>query len=222
MSDWLSLVDGAVTDGLEGDGSKLDRVVRVGAWVWTICLVSGVLMAWASVSYYRELWHWIPASWRAHDVGLPGPAIPLQPVWNDILPIVWALLLVTGIVFLVWQHGASSVAKVLGYPAHRSSGWGVATWFIPVANLWMPFQALRDCLPVGHSGRRSVSHVQASFIASQFVLLPTALFTSSSIPALSDACFVLVICGYLVLGFSALRMVTVIAREHGRPVGIPT
>jgi hypothetical protein len=34
----------------------------------------------------------------------------------------------------------------MGLPAKRSPGWGVGFWFIPVVNLWMPYQAIRDCL----------------------------------------------------------------------------
>jgi hypothetical protein len=60
------------------------------------------------------------------------------------------LLLVVAVCFLIWQHDAAKVARRLGYPARRSPGLGVGAWFIPVVNLWFPYQALRDCLPPQH------------------------------------------------------------------------
>ncbi len=64
------------------------------------------------------------------------------------------LLLMTGVVFLIWQSDAANVARGLGYPARHSPGLGVASWFIPIINLWFPYQALTDCLPPSHPLRR--------------------------------------------------------------------
>lgn len=51
------------------------------------------------------------------------------------------------IAFLVWQHRANVAAQALGLWLTRSPGWGVGGWFIPIANLWFPYEAVRDALP---------------------------------------------------------------------------
>ena len=52
-----------------------------------------------------------------------------------------ALLLFTGIVWMVWQRRLARAA-----PAKLRNGPGmhVGSWFIPVANLWLPFQNMGD------------------------------------------------------------------------------
>ena len=60
------------------------------------------------------------------------------------------VLIVLGVLFLIWQYRAARVARNLGYPATHSPGFGVGCWFIPIVNLWMPYQAMRDCLPPSH------------------------------------------------------------------------
>ncbi len=60
------------------------------------------------------------------------------------------------VVLLNWQYSAAKTARVLDVPAVHSAGLGVGSWFIPVVNLWFPYQAIRDCLPSGDPGRRIV------------------------------------------------------------------
>ena len=50
------------------------------------------------------------------------------------------------VVLLVWQYRAASLARCLGYPARRSPALGVVSWFLPVVNLWFPYQALARLL----------------------------------------------------------------------------
>jgi len=52
------------------------------------------------------------------------------------------VFLVTGIVWVIWQYqlAASAAAGVLD----RNPGWHLGSWFIPLANLVMPFQNVRD------------------------------------------------------------------------------
>jgi hypothetical protein len=47
----------------------------------------------------------------------------------------------------VWQHRAASAGRALGIPARHSPAWGVGAWFVPIAALWIPYIAIRDCLP---------------------------------------------------------------------------
>ncbi len=56
----------------------------------------------------------------------------------------------------VWQHRAAAAGRALGIPSRCSPAWGVGSWFVPVANLWIPYAAVRDCLPTGHPARARV------------------------------------------------------------------
>lgn len=102
---------------------------------------------------FHRFYEWFRAV--VDHAGSPGyvapPAPALLPGWFSLLGLV---SVASFVVFLVWQYRAATAARALGRPATRSPGWGVGSWFVPVVNLWMPFQALRDCLPSGHPRRR--------------------------------------------------------------------
>jgi hypothetical protein len=55
------------------------------------------------------------------------------------------LPLATGIVWLVWQHRSQSNLFALGSPGLRHTpGWAVGWWFVPFANLVMPYRTMRE------------------------------------------------------------------------------
>ncbi|MEO1530200.1 MAG: DUF4328 domain-containing protein, partial [Planctomycetota bacterium] len=62
--------------------------------------------------------------------------------------------LVCGIVFLVWVHRTTSNGHALGGNGLTSPGWAVVFWFIPILNLFRPYQSLRDVYRVS-LGRNS-------------------------------------------------------------------
>jgi len=54
-------------------------------------------------------------------------------------------VLIAAIVWLVWQHRAHTNLGALGATQLRySPGWAVAWWFIPVANIVMPYLTMRE------------------------------------------------------------------------------
>jgi hypothetical protein len=51
----------------------------------------------------------------------------------------------TIVVWLVWQHRGQSNLHALAIPRLTfSPGWAVGWWLIPIANLWKPFQTVRE------------------------------------------------------------------------------
>jgi hypothetical protein len=60
--------------------------------------------------------------------------------------ITWILVTIpTGIVWLVWQHRSHANLRAVGIVGLRfSPGWAVGWWFVPIANLWKPFQTVRE------------------------------------------------------------------------------
>ena len=60
------------------------------------------------------------------------------------------------IIACVWQHKAATAGRALDIPSRYSPAWGVGCWFVPIVNLWMPYGAIRACLPEGHPHRTRV------------------------------------------------------------------
>lgn len=65
--------------------------------------------------------------------------------------VVAALLILTVVIWCVWQHRAQTNAGALGTDElHFSPGWAVGWWFIPIADLWMPFRTVRELWKASH------------------------------------------------------------------------
>ncbi|HEX6843958.1 MAG TPA: DUF4328 domain-containing protein [Actinomycetota bacterium] len=76
------------------------------------------------------------------EVGWLGP---MRLEGSRVLWVPWLLAQSAGIVWLVWQHRATTNLWERRYPGLRvSPGWAVGWWFVPIANLWMPFVAMRE------------------------------------------------------------------------------
>jgi hypothetical protein len=67
-------------------------------------------------------------------------AIALKPVF-----VLWRVAsAVTVAVFLFWFYAARVRAECSDWPQRRARGWAFWGWVIPVADLWVPFQIMRD------------------------------------------------------------------------------
>lgn len=84
-----------------------------------------VTMPPAGVDHYRTPW-----------MGARGPSALWIPLFAE---------QGTAVVWLIWQHQATANLWARAEPGMRTTpGWAVGWWFIPVANLWMPFVAMRE------------------------------------------------------------------------------
>ncbi|HEX4246050.1 MAG TPA: DUF4328 domain-containing protein, partial [Acidimicrobiales bacterium] len=133
--------------------------------VYLAIIVIGAGIVWlAEPSLHR---YYAQVRFRLDHPGT-GASLPQLsiPVWYRVVSPVIGLVTTAGfILFLVWQSRAASTARSLGYPARRSPALGVGGWFIPICNLWFPYQAIRDCLPPGHPRRRMVLHMWLCLVA---------------------------------------------------------
>ncbi|HSG66518.1 MAG TPA: DUF4328 domain-containing protein, partial [Gammaproteobacteria bacterium] len=56
-----------------------------------------------------------------------------------------AIFIVGGILMLMWIHRANYNARQLGAAGLRfTPGWAVGWYFIPILNLWKPYQAMKE------------------------------------------------------------------------------
>jgi hypothetical protein len=150
--------------------------------------------------------------WDDTQRGITPPAFTNQSLspWFFVL----ALVATAGIVVtLVWQHRAAAAARALGFPTTHSPAWGVGSWFVPVVNLWFPYQAIRDCLPPSDPNRARILQWWLAYIVGGLVgsaAFVAAFFSSGVSVALSIPAAALWLA---VLAF-APRMVTSIAVAH--------
>ena len=129
------------------------REVRLRGWAqagaagWALTAVVQMLISSSEVRSFRNQVQAI------RNAGVTGERVTFH------LPFAWSgsalglLGLAVAVAFLCWQYSAASVARDLGYPARVSPGLGVGGWFIPIGSLWLPYQALVDCLPPAHPAR---------------------------------------------------------------------
>jgi hypothetical protein len=118
----------------------------------------------------------------------------------------------------VWQHRAASAGRALGIPSRQSPAWGVGAWFVPIANLWIPYCAIRDCLAPDDPSRRHVRQWWIAWlVASLFgsaagisVFFSTGTALVFSIPSALGCIGVLAL---------APGIVTAIARSHRDATG---
>src|SRR5262245_8513197 len=63
------------------------------------------------------------------------------------------VFLATVVVGCIWQHHTQAKAIALsGGGSPFTPGWAVGWWFIPIANLWKPFQTVRELWKASHGG----------------------------------------------------------------------
>jgi Domain of unknown function (DUF4328) len=199
---------------LQAKQARLDGFIALAVWIWATVGIVGVLVNWANIGYYRALWHWWHVAFHAISTGGHAPAQPTRPLWSFLFSLVSLGLLAIEVLFLIWQHRAASVARSLRYPAHHSPGWGVGSWFVPVVNLWMPYQAIRDCLPLGHPARRQVLYAWVAFLLTTVLLLPATLVALVGAPVVGIVLVIVSIGVYASIGLNARRLVTAIAADH--------
>jgi hypothetical protein len=87
------------------------------------------------------------------------------------------------VIVCVWQFRAATAARAMRLPATRSPGWGVAFWFIPIVNLWMPYQAIRDCLAPADPQRAHVLRYWLFFLGVEIGYILTFFAIIVSTPA---------------------------------------
>jgi Domain of unknown function (DUF4328)/Protein of unknown function (DUF2510) len=207
----------------QANQARLDGFMAWAPWIWVSANIAILLIDWAGVGYYRALWHWWHAVLHAANAGQTLPVAPQRPLWSTLASLTTLAVLPVEILFLVWQYRAAQVARALRYPAAHSPGWGVGCWFVPVVNLWMPYQALRDCLPPGHRARRYVLSTWIMYL-SVAVLGTATVVALVGAPDLGVALVFLWVAAQLLLGLNAYRAAKAIAADHRHAVlvGDPT
>jgi hypothetical protein len=70
-----------------------------------------------------------------------GERIDRLTLWTSVEVLA---LLVTGVLFIVWLYTVHRSSRMDRRVMHHTSGWAIGGWFVPVLNLWRPFQVVSD------------------------------------------------------------------------------
>ncbi len=121
-------------------------LARIASAFFGINFLVGLISLQLRRTQYRDVGHQMHLSFEASRNGRPVPALSTQST-TDPIQVIFSFITIAALVLvLIWQYRAATAARSLGYPSQHSPGWGVGCWFVPIVNLWMPYQAIRDCL----------------------------------------------------------------------------
>jgi hypothetical protein len=165
---------------------------------WTLGRTLQVMIACAAAaSLVGDAWLYTRLRTGTFVLHTPGPREPYGPAyWTGTTVSGWVYLpgsitLAAEVVWLVWQHRATSQLWVRRYPNLQvSPGWAVGWWLIPVAWWFMPCIAMleldRRSTPDGTSRRASplIGLWWAAWLALSIV--PLIGFVGAAVPALAD------------------------------------
>jgi hypothetical protein len=219
---WYSTTPVGNASALLMDELRLCRLARVAVVVPAIGALLNLINLRIHAAQYRTLGHEYHVMIQAGQNGHKAPALTIPHGFYGgfgVIVSLFNLLTVAAvIVACVWQFRAASTARALGHPAKHSPGWGVGSWFVPVVDFWMPYQALRDCLAPADPSRKLVEQFWMFLLAAWAVTLAAetgALFSSSASLVISLPA------ALLWIGFIAVapRVVDAIAAAHQESVG---
>jgi hypothetical protein len=161
---------------------------------------------------YLRYGHRYRVIWEASVHHQPVPSFDSASL-NPIAPLVGLLAIAAVVIACIWQHRAASAARALGLPTTHSPGWGVGSWFVPIVNFWMPYQAIRDCLAPDDPHRSLILRWWLILVATWVISATSgvAAFFSTGL-ALGFGIPAAVLC--VALAGAAFRMVAVIGTAH--------
>ncbi len=194
---------------LVADELRISRLARIAIAFPAVTALANLIFMVSNASAYREFGHQLRLQMddpQNHQV----VTVPSQGGFSSVLVLCALAALV---VACVWQFRAATAARALRLPARRSPGWGVAFWFIPVVNFWMPYQAIRDCLAPDDPNRARVLRYWLYTLGIEIGFILTAIAIIISTPA---GVILAVLTGLSALGVlaTAPQVVLAIAAAH--------
>lgn len=205
-------LDAHYTSGLVQSELGLAGVARISLCVPAVVGLLNLVLLRTESSRLLTIGHDFKVIWTDTQRHITPPTFTNESLspWFYLLGLVGIAALV---VTLVWQHRAASAARALGFRSTHSPGWGVGSWFVPIVNLWFPYQAIRDCLPLDDPNRARILQWWLAYMLGGVVggaACIAAFFSSGVAAAFSIPAAVL----WLVALAFAPRVVSAVAVAH--------
>ncbi len=160
---------------------RLRNVGRVAVAVPAACNIVNLVIWRVNESRYLAYGDQLRLTWDDAQRNITPPTYHGPSLVTPAGLLVSLAYVVALIVALIWQHRAASAGRALGLPSGQSPAWGVGSWFVPIVNFWIPYHAVRDCLPPGDLHRRRVLQWWIAFLVTVGAGVAfgiTALFSS--------------------------------------------
>jgi hypothetical protein len=147
----------------------ISRLARITLALPAVCVLINLISIQANRAALRAFGHQFHVIYVAAQNGQTAPTFSNNINFDPLLPLVVLLEGLALVGSLMWQHRAATAARSLGLPSTHSPGWGVGSWFVPIVSLWMPYQAIRDCLTPNDPNRSLVLRWWLLTLASGYV-----------------------------------------------------
>jgi len=173
------------------DELGLASVARFAVVMPAVYYLAQLINVRVNAAAFRTAGHQVRAAYDAAQAGRTVPTYHVPSLTNPLTVIVGLATVAAVVVACIWQYRAATAARALGFPSRRSPGWGVGAWFVPIVNFWVPYGAIRDCLPAGDPQRARVLRwwlawvigVALNFVAFWSAFFSTGVALAFSIPA---------------------------------------
>ncbi len=171
------------TRGLVERELRMTGAARIAVALPAACSIASFIVYRFHADAYLALGHQLRIDWHDAQIDKTPPAYHGPAVSTTANLLINLVFVAAAIIALVWQHRATSAGRALGIPSRRSPAWGVGSWFVPVVWWWIPYSAVRDCLPPGDAHRARVLHWWIAWLIAQVVSVSVgvcALFSSGA------------------------------------------
>jgi hypothetical protein len=135
------------TSGLVAAETSMAPIARLAVAMPGVYYLVSLINQRVDSAKYLSIGHQFRLIWEAAQHGTTAPTLNDTATVNPITLLVGLLTVAAVVIGCIWQHRAASAARAFGLPTTHSPAWGVGSWFVPIVNFWMPYQAIRDCLP---------------------------------------------------------------------------
>jgi len=156
------------TSGLVDGELRRVPVARLAVAMPAVYYLVNLIVQRVNADQLRAVGHQLRVDWHDAQNGITPPPYHGSGGFSPVSLLVGLVTVGAVVVACIWQHRAASAARALGIPSRHSPAWGVGAWFVPVVNLWVPYAAVRDCLPPEDPHRRRVRSWWIAWLVAAF------------------------------------------------------
>jgi len=124
----------------------------------TLRLLLKIMIVVTAVAVVADVYNFVSYSSLPSDLDAKEVVLTSDGVSGIVGIVEFLIAIVTGITFLRWIYRSNKNLRALsGESMVFTPGWSVGWYFIPIANLWKPYQAMKEIWDVSHKNN-SIDH----------------------------------------------------------------